>query len=223
MQPPCTQGPRKWPARWPTTPPLPYKSPRRRSGAYKPGWATTISTISSDWLTVATIFAKAWRHSWVSGRRNGRGHEGEHDDANWDHSGRSGTVRCRRRLPEPAAEDRCQGRHDDGGRLQVRAGQHAGPAAGVQAAAGAPLLAADARRACLLRLSRPDGLRVPVCRRPERLRELPQEHVRQAARRRAADDRPGNGDEQLGLGSLGRLAVRLVLLGLGRRAQPIKQ
>ena len=41
----------------------------------RPGWATTISTISSDWPTVAPIFAKAWRLSWVSGHRNGRGHD----------------------------------------------------------------------------------------------------------------------------------------------------
>ena len=52
---------------------------------------------------------------------------------------------------------------------------------------------------------------------------ISQEHVRQAARRRAADDRPGNGNEQLGLGSVGWLSDGLVLLGLGRRGRPIKQ
>ena len=61
----------------------------------------------------------------------------------WDNSGRAGTVRRRRRLSDPAAEDRRQGRHDDGRRLQVRARQHAAAPGRVQAAAAAQILPSD--------------------------------------------------------------------------------
>ena len=108
--PPCTPGPRKWP-HVASHAPITLQVTKEALGACKPGWATTISTISSDWLTVARTFAKAWRHSWPSGRRNGRGMtrlDMQKEDM-WIELGPLWPLwdcALPRRLPEPAAEDR---------------------------------------------------------------------------------------------------------------------
>src|SRR4030095_4851574 len=80
----------------------------------------------------------------------------------------------------------------------------------------APVPAQNSRRPPLLRLSRSHRVRLPVCRKPGRLCHVPEVRLREAARQRAGHDCDGHGDD-LGLGSVGRLAL---WLGLTRVRRP---